>query len=199
VAAHCLGTEGIARAVEAGADTVEHCAWLAEDGDEVAFDEGVARQMAAQGTYCNMAAQPNRTLAEKPLNQPLTPPERRQLEALHVRWQSFRRGIELGVPSFFSTDAIYGQWDDGCADLPWLLTLIAERSGIATADALRMVTAIPAQALGLDDQVGTLAPGRLADLLVVRGNPLARIRDVHQVTAVYQSGQLAYSRPDGIR
>src|SRR5207237_4160652 len=78
VAMHCLGTEGIARAVEAGADTIEHCAWLAEDGERVAFDEAVARQMAAQGTYCNMAAQPNRTLAEQPLNQPLAPPERRQ-------------------------------------------------------------------------------------------------------------------------
>jgi len=159
----------------------------------------LARQMAAQGTYCNMAAQPNRTLAEKPLNQPLAPPERRQLETLHVRWQSFRRGVELGVPSFFSTDAIYGQWEDECTDLPWLLTLLVERGGLTGADALRMVTAIPAQALGLGEQVGTLAAGRLADLLVVRGNPLARIRDVHQVIAVYKSGRLAHSRPEGIQ
>jgi imidazolonepropionase-like amidohydrolase len=199
VAMHCLGTEGIARAVEAGADSIEHCLWYDASGERHQFDEDVARRMAAQGTFCNMASQPNRVLAEKPLNQPLTPPERRQLDAVHERWHWFRRGIELGVPSFFSTDAIYGQWDDACTDLPWLLTLIAERSGIANADALRMVTALPAQALELAEHAGTLEPGRLADVLVVRGDPLERIRDVHNVVAVYQGGRLAHTASSGIQ
>jgi imidazolonepropionase-like amidohydrolase len=190
VAAHCLGTEGIARAVEAGVDTIEHCLWLDERGERHAFDEGVAGRMAERGIYCNMASQPSRVLAEKPLDQPLSAAERRQLETLQERWRWFRRGIELGVPSFFSTDAIYGQWDDQCTDLPWLLTLMAERAGIPPLDALRMVTAIPAEALGLADLVGTIAPGRLADLLVVQGNPAADIRAVHRVQAVYQSGRL---------
>src|SRR5581483_8582593 len=148
VAAHCLGTEGLARAVEAGVDTIEHGNFLNETGDGYAFDERVVRQMAERGIYLNIASQPNRVLAEKPLDVPLTPAERRQLEALHERWFYFRRGIELGVPSFFSTDAIYGQWDDRCCDLPWLITLIAERAGIDPATALRMATALPARALG---------------------------------------------------
>jgi imidazolonepropionase-like amidohydrolase len=189
VAAHCLGTEGIAFAVEAGVDTVEHGNWLDESGDGYAFDERVARQMAERGIYRNMAAAPNRVLAEKSPREPLSPPERRQLEALHQRWDLYRRGIELGVPSFFSTDALYGQWGDRCTDLPWLTTLVAERAGLPTADVLRMVTAIPAAALGLADRAGTLAPGRVADLLVVRGNPLAQIRDLHNVVAVYQDGR----------
>jgi len=189
VAAHCLGTEGLARAVEAGVDTIEHGNFLNETGDGYAFDERVVRQMAERGIYLNMASQPNRVLAEKPLDVPLTPAERRQLEALHERWFYFRRGIELGVPSFFSTDAIYGQWDDRCCDLPWLITLIAERAGIDPATALRMATALPARALGIDGLVGTLAAGKVADLLVVRGNPLQRIRDLHQVVAVYQAGR----------
>ncbi len=195
VAAHCLGTEGLARAVEAGVDTIEHGNFLNDTGDGYAFDERVARQMAERGIYLNMASQPNRVLAEKPLDVPLTPAERRQLEALHERWFYFRRGLELGVPSFFSTDAIYGQWDDRCCDLPWLITLIAERAGIDPGTALRMATAIPAQALGLETLVGTLAPGKVADLLVVRGNPLERIRDLHQVVAVYQSGRQTVDAP----
>jgi imidazolonepropionase-like amidohydrolase len=60
-------------------------------------------------------------------------------------------------------------------------------------DTLRMVTAVAAQALGIDEHVGTLTPGRWADLLVVQGNPLERIRDIHHVRAVYQSGRLAHS------
>ncbi|MBI3970840.1 MAG: amidohydrolase family protein [Chloroflexi bacterium] len=195
VAAHCLGTVGIAAATDAGVDTIEHCAWLDETGERYAFDESVARRMADRGTYCNLATQPNRVLAEKPRNQPLTPVERRQLESIQQRWHWFRRGIELGVPSFFSTDAIYGQWEDSCRDLLWLTTLIVERAGIAPSDALRMVTAIPAQALGIDEHTGTIAPGKIADLLLVRGDPLHTIRDLHNTVAVYQSGRLTHGQP----
>ncbi len=194
VAAHCLGTEGIANAVEAGVDTVEHCNWLDAGGGAVAFDEGVARRMAERGIYRNMAAQPSRVLAEKPRSAPLSPPERRLLEASEERWYWYRRGLELGVPSFFSTDAIFGQWGDGCPDLAWLTVSIAERGGIAPLEALRMVTAIPAAALGLGDEVGTLRPGRLADLLVVQGDPLRSMRALLDVVAVYQGGRPVLDR-----
>jgi imidazolonepropionase-like amidohydrolase len=190
VAAHCLGTEGIALAVEAGVDTVEHGNWYDESGERHRFDEGVAQRMAERGVYWNMAAQPNRALAEKPPNQPLSEVERRRLEALQKRWLLFRRGVDLGIRCFASTDAIYGQWPDTCDDLRWLVTLLVERGGIPAIDALRMVTATPAAALGLDQVAGTLAPCRVADLLVVRGVPLHSIRALHAVEAVYQAGRL---------
>jgi imidazolonepropionase-like amidohydrolase len=188
VAAHCLGTEGIAAAVEAGIDTIEHGNWYDESGERTAFDETVARRMAERGIYRNMATQPDRQLAEKPLTQPLNQDERRRLEALQERWHWFRRGIELGVPSFFSTDAIFGQWPDSCPDLPWLAVLIGERGGFPAADVLRMVTEIPAQAIGLGDEVGSLTPGRRADLLVLRGNPLETLRHLLEIRAVYKGG-----------
>jgi imidazolonepropionase-like amidohydrolase len=97
--------------------------------------------------------------------------------------------VELGVPSFFSTDAIYGQWGDECTDLPWLTILLGERGGLPAHDALRMVTAIPAHAIGLDREAGSLAPGRRADLLVLRGNPLDSLRALLDVEAVYQDGR----------
>jgi imidazolonepropionase-like amidohydrolase len=189
VAAHCLGVEGMAHAVEAGVDTIEHGNWLDESGDKHAFDEQLARRMAEQGTYRNMATQPDRELAELPLTRPLTETQRRRLELSQERWYWFRKGVELGVPSFFSTDAIYGQWGDDCTDLPWLTVLLGERGGLGAHDALRMVTAIPAQAIGLGREVGSLAPGRRADLLVVRGNPLESLRALLDVAAVYQDGR----------
>jgi imidazolonepropionase-like amidohydrolase len=188
VAAHCLGTEGIAFAVEAGVDTVEHGNWLDPTGDAVRFDDAVASTMAARGIYRNMATQPSRVIAEKPLNQPFSQSERRLLEASQERWHWFRRGIELGVPSFFSTDAIFGQWPDACSDLAWLAISIAERAGITALDTLRMITSTPAAALGLERQVGSITPGKVADLLVVRGNPLRSMRSLLDVVAVYQAG-----------
>ena len=189
VAAHCLGVEGMARAVEAGVDTIEHGNWLDESGDKHAFDEALARRMAAQGTYRNMATQPDRELAELPLSRPLTEMQRRRLEASQERWYWFRKGVELGVPSFFSTDAIYGQWGDECTDLLWLTILLGERGGITAHDALRMVTAIPAHAIGLEREVGSLAPGRRADLVVLRANPLESLRALLDIEAVYRDGR----------
>jgi imidazolonepropionase-like amidohydrolase len=197
VAAHCLGTEGIANAVEAGVDTVEHCNWLDAGGEAVAFDESAARRMAERGIYRNMATQPNRAIAEKPLRAPLNPAEHRLLEAAQERWHWFRRGLELGVPSFFSTDAIFGQWGDACPDLAWLAVSVAERGGVAPLEALRMVTAVPAAALGLEEEVGTLRPGRSADLLVVRGDALESMRCLLDVVAVYQGGRRVHGHtPD---
>ena len=193
VAAHCLGVEGMRHAVEAGMDTIEHGNWLDESGEKHAFDEALARRMAAQGTYRNMATQPDKELAELPLNRPMTEQQRRRLEVLQERWYWFRKGIELGIPSFFSTDAIYGQWEEACNDLPWLTVLIGERGGIGRYEALRMVTDVAAQAIGLGSEVGAVAPGRAADLLVVRGNPLESLRALLEVEAVYQEGRVSHT------
>ena len=189
VAAHCLGVEGMARAVEAGVDTIEHGNWLDDSGDKHAFDEALARTMAERGAYRNMATQPDRELAELPLARPLSEAQRRRLELSQERWYWFRKGVELGVPSFFSTDAIYGQWGDDCTDLPWLTVLLGERGGLGTHEALRMVTAIPARAIGLEREIGSVTPGRRADLLVVQGNPLESLRALLDVEAVYQDGR----------
>ena len=189
VAAHCLGVEGMARAVEAGVDTIEHGNWLDESGDKHAFEEALARTMAERGTYRNMATQPDRELAELPLNRPLTEAQRRRLELAQERWYWFRKGVELGVPSFFSTDAIYGQWGDECTDLPWLTILLGERGGLGAHEAIRMVSAIPARAIGLEREVGSVSPGLRADLLVVRGNPLESLRALLEVAAVYRDGR----------
>ncbi len=190
VAAHCLGTAGIAAAVEAGVDTVEHGNFLDATGDGTAFDEEVARQMAARGIYRNMATVPDRELAELPLDATLTQGQQLRLEAAQERWRWFRRGMELGVPSFFSTDSIFGQWPDSCPDLPWLAVLVGERGGVPAAEVLRMVTAIPAGAIGLADEIGTVAPGRKADLLLVQGNPLDSLRVLLDVAAVIKDGRL---------
>ncbi|NBT94139.1 MAG: amidohydrolase family protein [Chloroflexi bacterium] len=158
VAAHVLGTEGMAHAVR-------------------------------RGCYRNMATQPSRVLAERPKSTPLGANERRDMADHQERWHWFRRGLELGIPSFFSTDAIFGQWEDACPDLAWLTIFVAERGGIPVPLALRMVTSVASAALGLGHEIGTVAPGRIADLLVVRGDPVSDPRALRDVAAVFQSGE----------
>lgn len=198
VAAHALGTEGIRQAVEAGIDTIEHCLWLDEAGEGTAFDEDVARSMAGRGIFANIASSPPRALVERDWTD-LTPAHvvgSTSLDGrgagsdsgLRQRWELARRMRALGVAVCFSTDTISGQWSDG-HDLTYLAQLLAEAGGFAPLEVIQMITAVPARAIGWGDRLGTVEEGKLADLLVVEGNPATDIRALHQVLAVYQAGR----------
>lgn len=195
IAAHAHGTEGLARAVSAGIDTIEHVSWLDTTGRGQAFDEAVAREMAARGTFANIASSPPRSLVEtaRPVAAQdaagaggmVTSGERPTI----ARWEHARRAMELGVPVCFSTDAVYGNWDDG-HDLSYLAQALVEVGTFPVLEVLRMITAVPARAIGWGDRLGTVSEGKLADLLVVRGNPAERVRALHDVLAVYKEGVL---------
>ena len=220
VAAHVHGTEGIARAVEAGVDTLEHVSWMDLTGRGHNFDERVAQQMAEKRIFANIASSPLRSLVEhgraaaeaaegarasappagstdstgsphsasSPNN--AGPPDTAGVRPAMARWEFARRMIELGVPVCFSTDAVYGYWDDG-HDLSYLAQALVEVGGFAPLDVLRMITAIPAQAIGWGAHLGTIEQGKLADVLVVDGDPLYTIRALHDIRAVYKEGTLA--------
>jgi imidazolonepropionase-like amidohydrolase len=238
VAAHVHGTEGIARAVEAGVDTLEHVSWLDEAGRHQAFDEPVAREMARRGVFANIASSAPRDLVERgrrtndsrdpsrtdgtdsarseerarfaPSGTGGTPsgsvtggaeaapggtgrtgeagqPAAGGTRSALARWEHARRMRALGVPVCFSTDAIYGWWDDG-HDLTYLAQALVEAGGFDSLDVVEMVTAVPARAIGWGDRLGTVEAGKLADLLVVAGNPAADVRALHAILAVYQDG-----------
>ena len=68
-------------------------------------------------------------------------------------------------------------------------------AGMPPMDAIRAATAVPAQAMGLARDTGTLAAGLRADLIVVDGNPLERIGDIEKVSMVATSGRLYDTAP----
>jgi imidazolonepropionase-like amidohydrolase len=107
-----------------------------------------------------------------------------------ARWQRARRLRELGVPVCFSTDAVYGIWDDG-HDLSYLAQALVVSGGFAPLEVIELITAVPARAIGWGDRLGTVAEGKLADLLVVEGNPAQDITALHQVRAVFSEGRQA--------
>jgi imidazolonepropionase-like amidohydrolase len=193
IAAHAHGTEGLSRAVDAGIDTIEHVSWLDATGRGQAFDETVAREMAARGTFANIASSPPRSLVEAA--HPVAPDEAAGAGAMPTsgerptiaRWEHARRAMALGVPVCFSTDAVYGNWEDG-HDLSYLAQALVEVGTFPVLDVLRMITAVPARAIGWGDRLGTVSEGKLADLLVVRGNPVENVRALHDVLAVYKEG-----------
>jgi Tol biopolymer transport system component/imidazolonepropionase-like amidohydrolase len=76
---------------------------------------------------------------------------------------------------------------------PYGLSLLLElehfvRGGLSPADAIRTATAVPAEAMGLGADLGTIEAGKLADLVVVDGNPLANITDLRRTRTVVKDG-----------
>ena len=78
---------------------------------------------------------------------------------------------------------------------PYGLALLMElehyvRGGLTPAEAIRSATAVPAEAMGLGADLGTIEPGKLADLVVVDGNPLTAITDLRRTRRVVKDGVL---------
>jgi len=78
---------------------------------------------------------------------------------------------------------------------PYGLSLLMElenyvAGGLTPVDVLRTATRVPAEAMGVGNQLGSIERGKLADLVIVDGNPLANIRDLRRVKRVMKDGRL---------
>jgi Tol biopolymer transport system component/imidazolonepropionase-like amidohydrolase len=86
---------------------------------------------------------------------------------------------------------------------PYGVSLLAElehyvRGGLSPAEAIRTATAVPAEAMGVGAELGTVAPGKLADLVIVDGNPLAAITDLRRTRYTIKDG-VVYALEDLLR
>jgi len=163
VAAHAHGIEGIARAVEAGVDTIEHGTHLHED-------PGVAKEMAARGVFLVPTLKALERIAVGagvPEDMRAKAQDRRS-----DRDHTFRVALELGVPIAMGTDAAtpFNRHGENAEELELMVLL-----GMSPVAAIAAASGVAARALGRDD-IGVLEPGRLADLVVWDGAPHDDVR-----------------------
>ncbi len=176
VAAHAHGTEGIIAAVRAGVASIEHGSML--------NDEAIAL-MKERGTYLV----PTTYLADAINLDALPPPVRAKAEhVLPIAKESVRRAIEAGVKIAFGTDAAVFPHGQNAREFAALV----ER-GMTPLEAIRAATLNAADLLGVDDR-GRIAPGTLADLVAVPGDPLEDVRVLEDVRFVMKGGRV-YKRP----
>lgn len=176
VAAHAHGTEGIIAAVRAGVASIEH--------GSILNDEAM-RLMKERGVYLV----PTTYLGEAIKLDALPPQIRAKAEhVLPIARQSLQQAIRARVPIAFGTDAAVYPHGQNAKEFNALVS-----KGMSPIDAIRTATLNASDLLGVNDR-GNIAPGLLADIVAVPGNPLENIRVIEDVRFVMKGGQV-YKRP----
>src|SRR6266851_291420 len=184
VMCHALGGRGLDIAIEAGVNSIEHGSYLNEDPRHL-------ERMAEHGIFFV----PTLLVYEYHRKSP-QPHVRERAQALvehHVA--SIKRALALGVKIVAGTDAGGHGHPANAGELACLVG-----AGMTPMQALQAATGWAAECLGQEADLGTVEPGKLADLVVVAGDPLADInvlRDLGRIALVIKDGKIAANRMAG--
>jgi imidazolonepropionase-like amidohydrolase len=171
VAAHARGLEGVHNAVEAGADSIEHGGYITDDD---------LKTMVAHGTWYVPTLYI--FLYSKEIEQASELPGRKGEVEVHA--ETFRRALQAGVKIAFGTDVGGFEWTINPAkEFPLMVEY-----GMTPAQALHAATVSGAELVDMRSQIGSVEPGKLADLIAVSGNPLSDIRVLQNVRFVMKEG-----------
>ena len=177
VACHAVGGPGLRTAVEAGVDSIEHGCYLDLDHD-------LLRMMADK----DMTLVPTLTVFAHHSSEgnPVAQVEAREFREHHV--ETVQQAMRLGVRVVAGTDA--GGWFHGNNSIE--LDMLAD-AGMTAMQAIVAGTREAAVCCGLGEDLGTLEAGKLADVIVVDGNPLGDVtvlQDRERVRLVMKEGQV---------
>jgi imidazolonepropionase-like amidohydrolase len=188
ITGHAHGAQGIAEAVAAGFDGIEHGVFLTAEG--VKQDPAVVDQLATRQVVVSVTAAQTQPPGQPPPGMEPGSDLARRFEQLAKQLKAMVAGVlrlrAAGVPLTMSSDAGIGPHKPHDV-LPWGPQVMTS-AGFSGAEALRAVTSVAAQACGVGDRKGRIAPGYDADLLAVAGDPLTDANAVRAVVGVFRAG-----------
>jgi imidazolonepropionase-like amidohydrolase len=182
VAAHAHGAEGIKRAARAGVASIEHGGMIDEEGVRLLKEKGI---YLVPDIYTD-----EYILAEADtigLPQKLVEKEKELRKNQLTNW---KRAIAAGVKLAFGTDAGVYPHGQNAKQFHSLLAL-----GLTPLQVIQMATTNAADLLGWSDRVGSLQPGRYADLIAVDGDPLQDVTELERVRFVMKGGVVVKGGP----
>jgi imidazolonepropionase-like amidohydrolase len=178
VMAHAHGTEGIKAAVRAGVDSIEHGSLLDDEGAQLMVQKGtwlvptIDVELRTLEMGASFGVEPVMMAKEK--------------EVVRLKRAGFEKALKYHVKIAFGVD-----------DDPDYLTREFDAMvawGMKPVEALQAATVNAAQLLGIADQVGTIEPGKTADIVAVNGDPISDIKAINNVVLVMKAGEVVRSK-----
>jgi imidazolonepropionase-like amidohydrolase len=177
VTAHAHGAEGIKAAIRGGVRSIEHSSLI--------DDEGI-RLAKAQGTFLVMDFYDGEYIAEIGRRDGWNPSILRKMDAIRqVKHTNFTKALKAGVKLSFGTDAGVFPHGENARQFKFLV-----RYGMTPMQAIQSATTVAADHLGWAKDVGSLSPGRWADMIAVGRDPLGDIAVLEQVSHVMKGGEV---------
>jgi len=176
VAAHAHGAEGMKRAVRAGVDTIEHGTFM---------DEETMKLMKERGTYYVPTITAGAWVFDRSKEEGFFPALVRPKAAMigpQIQG-TFAKAYKAGVKILFGTDTGVSAHGQNAREF-----VLMVESGMPAMEAIKSATSVSAKYLEIDDRLGTVEVGKLADLVAVPGDPLKDISAMQRVHFVMKDG-----------
>jgi imidazolonepropionase-like amidohydrolase len=183
VAAHAHGTDGVNAALRAGVDSIDHGTFLDRESIKLLRKDNayyVPTLLPGQKVPAQMEGNPFFTEAIRV----------KANQAAEQSMASFALALNGGVNIAFGTDTgvtVHGQ---NAEEFGYMVS-----GGMTSMQAIRSATVVTSQMLDLDEHLGTLETGKLADLIAVSGDPLEDISELRRVKTVIRNGQVIVNHP----
>ena len=177
VAAHAHGVDGINAALRAGVHSIEHGTFTNDETFRL------YRQTGAY--YVPTLLAPAAALADGQRGALTAAQYEKARQAAGNAEKSFARAIREGVKIAFGTDSGVSKHGDNAQEFALMV-----KNGMQPMAAIKSATIDAAELLGRSDRIGTIAPGKDADIIAVDGDPLANVRELESVAFVMKHGRV---------
>jgi imidazolonepropionase-like amidohydrolase len=175
VAVHAHGANGIKVALKAGVDTIEHASLIDQEGLDLAKKTGAFLSMDILNTEYTQSQGPKRGELEEFL--------RKDREVAQAQRDNFRKAVQMDIKLTMGTDTGVHPHKDAPKQLAYMV-----QYGMTPMQAIQAATKVGAEALGIEAEVGQIAPGYAADIVAVTRDPLADIHAMDDVEFVMKQG-----------
>ena len=176
-AAHCHGDAAAKVAIAAGVDSIEHGSFLKED---------TLAEMKRRGIVYVPTLMAVEDVERRAKENKLPPAiAAKALAAAGSLAKTFQAAVRLGVPIGMGTDSGVSHHGFNAHEITLMV-----KNGMAPAQALQAATVVDARLLQMEDRIGKLAPGYLADVIAVPGNVLDNPSAVERVSLVIKGGRV---------
>jgi imidazolonepropionase-like amidohydrolase len=177
-ASHAQSTQGIKNAIRAGVRTIEHGVWLDEEACQMMVDRGVYLDATLAAPYFILKHAEDGKMA------PYVVEKIKNMYQDHL--ESFKMAKRMGVKIICGTDAgtPFNVPGETVTELEQM-----QQAGLTPMEAIIAATKTSAEALRLDEVTGTIEVGKMADMIVVDGDPLSNLDVLRRPTYVFKEGR----------